>query len=84
MPQRAGPADCRRSSRPALLVTADDLGYSAVRDEGIFRCSWRAGGLVTRASLLVNGASAVTISGQSGQADTETLKVQAEKIRAAL
>jgi predicted glycoside hydrolase/deacetylase ChbG (UPF0249 family) len=39
-----------------LIVNADDLGYSAERDEGILAC-FRCG-VVTSASLLVNGASA--------------------------
>ena len=44
--------------RPAaqLLITADDLGYSAERDAGILAA--HAAGLLTGASLLVNGASA--------------------------
>ena len=41
-----------------LCVTADDLGYSSARDAGILACAARRGGLVTRASVLVTGASA--------------------------
>ena len=40
------------------LVTADDLGYSSERDAGIF-CAFRAG-CISRASLLVSGASALS------------------------
>jgi predicted glycoside hydrolase/deacetylase ChbG (UPF0249 family) len=43
-----------------LCVTADDLGYSVERDQGIVECSVKNGGLVCRASLLVNGASAMS------------------------
>jgi len=39
-----------------VVVTADDAGYAAVRDQGIFVCA-RAG-LVSAVSLLVSGASA--------------------------
>jgi chitin disaccharide deacetylase len=39
-----------------LLVTADDLGYSDERDDGLLRAHHE--GLVRNASLLVNGASA--------------------------
>ena len=39
-----------------LVVTADDLGYSDYRDDGILEAFQR--GIVTSASLLVNGASA--------------------------
>ena len=38
------------------MVNADDLGYSKWRDEGIFRAFHK--GIVTSATLLVNGASA--------------------------
>jgi len=43
-----------------LLVTADDFGYSARRDEGILAASVMQGGLVSRVSLMVNGKSALT------------------------
>jgi len=43
-----------------MCVTADDLGYSVERDQGIVSCSVKKGGLVSRTSLLVNGASAVS------------------------
>ena len=44
-------------ARPnVLVILADDLGYSSERDAGIFLCI--AAGAVTRASLLVTGASA--------------------------
>lgn len=39
-----------------LIVTADDYGYSAQRDNGIIESF--NNGIVTRASLLVNGVSA--------------------------
>jgi predicted glycoside hydrolase/deacetylase ChbG (UPF0249 family) len=39
-----------------LIINADDLGYSKKRDDGIFKCF--SEGVVTSASLLVNGASA--------------------------
>jgi len=39
-----------------LVVTADDFGYSASRDDGILHLF--SVGAITRASLLVNGASA--------------------------
>ena len=39
-----------------LIVNADDLGYSAARDKRIVDCCVR--GVVTSASLLVNGSSA--------------------------
>ena len=41
-----------------LLVTADDLGYAASRDQGILEAFSR--GIVRRASLLVGGASAAS------------------------
>ena len=40
-----------------LIVTADDLGISPERDEGIFEAFQH--GIVTTASLLVNGCSSV-------------------------
>jgi len=51
----SAPAERRRRT---LCVTADDLGYSSARDAGILACAARRGGLVTRASVLVTGASA--------------------------
>lgn len=39
----------------ALVITADDLGIDSARDDGIFALDDR--GMVSRASLLVNGAS---------------------------
>jgi|GEM_PF-1256847 len=39
-----------------LIITADDLGYGCSRDQGIFKAYQY--GIVTRASLLVNGCSA--------------------------
>jgi len=39
-----------------LIVTADDLGIAPERDEGIFAAFQH--GIVTNASLLVNGCSA--------------------------
>lgn len=39
-------------------MTADDFGYDAKRDDGIVRCFTK--GIVTRASLLINGSSAKT------------------------
>ena len=42
----------------AIVFNADDLGYSEWRDAGIFRAYHQ--GLVTAASLLVNGASAAS------------------------
>ena len=39
-------------------MTADDFGYEAKRDDGILRCFTK--GIVTRASLLINGSSAKT------------------------
>jgi predicted glycoside hydrolase/deacetylase ChbG (UPF0249 family) len=51
----SAPAQRRRRT---LCVTADDLGYSSARDAGILACAARRGGLVTRASVLVTGASA--------------------------
>jgi hypothetical protein len=41
-----------------LIINADDLGYSKSGDECIFRCFQH--GLVTSASLLVTGVSAIT------------------------
>ena len=41
-----------------LIVNADDLGYHPVRDDGILYAFEH--GVVTQASLMVNGASAVT------------------------
>ncbi len=49
-----------------LVVTADDFGYSSRRDAGILHC-W-AEGAVTRATLLVNGASAAEACGKAKQA----------------
>ena len=46
------------SGRRFLIVTADDYGYDKKRDEGILECFQK--GIVTRASLLVNGSSANT------------------------
>ena len=43
-----------------LCITADDLGYSTERDLGIIESSISKGGLVCRASLLVNGATALS------------------------
>jgi hypothetical protein len=45
-----------QAPRPSLVVTADDFGYSATRDDGILHLF--SVGAITRASLLVNGASA--------------------------
>ena len=39
-----------------LIVTADDFGYSDVRDDGILKC-WEAR-RICRTSLLINGVSA--------------------------
>ena len=41
-----------------LIITADDLGYSQPRDDGIFYLF--SIGAITQASLLVNGANART------------------------
>ncbi|MGB1600998.1 MAG: ChbG/HpnK family deacetylase, partial [Promethearchaeia archaeon] len=46
----------RGKPRVSLIVTADDLGISPERDEGIFQAF--SDGIVTNASLLVNGCSA--------------------------
>lgn len=48
-----------------LIVNADDLGYSAHRDRGIFNCFNR--GLISAASLLVNGPCAVAAALQAGK-----------------
>lgn len=53
---------CRSSDKLYLIVTADDFGYDARRDEGIVECFTK--GIVTRASLLVNGSSAKTTAVQ--------------------
>ena len=45
-----------------LIVTADDLGYSAERDAGIFEAFER--GIVTQASLLVTGPTAAAAARQ--------------------
>ncbi len=47
----------------ALHVVADDLGYSSERDAGILLCA--AAGAITRASLLVNGATAASALAQA-------------------
>ena len=39
-----------------LIITADDMGYSSRRDDGIIQC-WDDGA-VTRASVMVNGVTA--------------------------
>jgi predicted glycoside hydrolase/deacetylase ChbG (UPF0249 family) len=56
----AGPLFSQRNpvgfGRPLLTVTADDLGYSSERDDGILRAFHD--GVVRNASLLVNGESA--------------------------
>lgn len=44
------------SRHPSLIITADDLGYSSSRDDGIFFLFQL--GAISRASLLVNGANA--------------------------
>jgi predicted glycoside hydrolase/deacetylase ChbG (UPF0249 family) len=45
----------------ALIITADDLGYCTQRDDGIFNIVQRTNAtMVSSASLLVNGQSAVT------------------------
>ena len=46
------------SKIPAFHIVADDLGYSSERDAGILFCA--AAGAITRASLLVNGATAAS------------------------
>lgn len=46
------------SKHEYLIVTADDFGYSMRRDEGIIQAF--NNGIVTRASLLVNGQTART------------------------
>lgn len=55
--------------RMKLIVNADDLGYSPHRDRGIFQAFYK--GIVTSASLVVNGAS-------SEQAVKEALSVGLE------
>ena len=49
---------CMEVAKPriSLIVTADDLGISPERDEGIFQAF--SDGIITNASLLVNGCSA--------------------------
>ncbi|XP_028400315.1 carbohydrate deacetylase-like [Dendronephthya gigantea] len=51
-----------------LIVTADDFGYSMQRDKGIIQAF--NNGIITRASLLVNGqtaqTTAVTLAGKHG------------------
>ncbi|GBG27944.1 Carbohydrate deacetylase [Hondaea fermentalgiana] len=49
-----------------LVVTADDLGYSEIRDGGILDAF--AAGLVTRATLMTNGKSAVRAAQQARDA----------------
>ena len=39
-----------------LIITADDLGYSVERNDGIFTCYRDE--VITRSSLLVNGVAA--------------------------
>jgi predicted glycoside hydrolase/deacetylase ChbG (UPF0249 family) len=46
-----------------IIINADDLGYSSVRDRGIFEC-FKAGA-ITCASLIVNGPSAETAAKQA-------------------
>ncbi|XP_014778293.1 carbohydrate deacetylase isoform X1 [Octopus bimaculoides] len=47
------------SSHLKLIINADDVGYSQIRDEGIAECI--DAGSVTSCSLLVNGVSAKSI-----------------------
>jgi len=53
-----GPTPSTKTARRLLIVNADDLGYSARRDEGIFEAFKE--GCVTSASLLVNAYSSAT------------------------
>lgn len=46
-----------------IVVNADDLGYSAHRDRGIFDCFQK--GYISAASLMVNGPTAVAAAGQA-------------------
>ena len=48
-----------------LIVTADDLGYSAERDAGIF-AAFRDG-VVTQASLMINGTTAAEAAAEAGR-----------------
>lgn len=49
----------------SLIINADDLGYSAHRDAGIFEAYSQ--GAVTAASLMVNGPTATTAAARAGE-----------------
>ncbi len=51
--------------REYLIVTADDFGYAQQRDRGIIEAF--NNGIITRASLLVNGSSARTTAVELAQ-----------------
>ena len=53
-------------SQRLLSVTADDMGYSSHRDDGILD-SFRVGA-VTRSSLMVNGASSADAATKAADA----------------
>lgn len=48
----------QNQSQCSLIITADDFGYSAERDDGILECF--LAGAITNASLMVNGYSALS------------------------
>ena len=48
-----------------LIVTADDFGYATERDKGIIEAF--NNGIITRASLLVNGSSATSTAVELAQ-----------------